>query len=280
MGKLGAGRVLALTACRTGDVRDRRVRRRRRRRLAAAAAARRAARSRSATTGLDNADPVLFQTIQAIQVFQLVYMPLLTYAHEEGEAGSEIIPGLAEEVPEATNGGKTYEFTAARGPQVQRRHRRQGQRLREHDQAPARSGSVWSSSTARSSRAPRSSRRRATSSGDISGIETNDQTGEITINARPSRTRRSCSRSPSRTRRPTPGGQVAGQEPQAAAARRRPVHPRRRWTSTALYELKRNPNWTDIPGIPKGNFDKITGQRQRQRHEDDSGRDHRRSSTS
>ena len=27
-----------------------------------------------------------------------------------------------------------------------------------------------------------------------------------------------------------------------------------------LYELTRNKNWTDIPGIPKGNFDKITGQ--------------------
>ena len=25
------------------------------------------------------------------------------------------------------------------------------------------------------------------------------------------------------------------------------------------YVLTRNKNWTDIPGIPKGNFDKITG---------------------
>ena len=28
----------------------------------------------------------------------------------EGEAGPELIPGLAEEVPEPTNGGKTYTF--------------------------------------------------------------------------------------------------------------------------------------------------------------------------
>src|ERR671922_637243 len=58
-----------------------------------------------ATVGPDNADPVLFQTLQAVQVFQPGYVPLLTYTHEEGAAGAEIIPGLAEEVPEPTNGG-------------------------------------------------------------------------------------------------------------------------------------------------------------------------------
>ena len=39
------------------------------------------------TTGLDNADPVMFQTTQAYQAFQLAYVPLLTYAHEEGDGG-------------------------------------------------------------------------------------------------------------------------------------------------------------------------------------------------
>ena len=43
-------------------------------------------------------------------MFQLAYTGLLTYAHEEGDAGAELIPGLAEEVPEPTNGGKTYKF--------------------------------------------------------------------------------------------------------------------------------------------------------------------------
>ena len=41
-----------------------------------------------------------------------------------------------------------------------------------------------------------------------------------------------------------------------------------------LYELDAEPELTDIPGIPKGNFDKITGHVTRQRHEDDAGRDH------
>src|SRR5215212_9725793 len=52
-----------------------------------------------ATVGPDNADPVLFQTVQAVQVFQLAYTPLVMYAHEEGKAGTEIVPGLATDAP-------------------------------------------------------------------------------------------------------------------------------------------------------------------------------------
>src|SRR5215217_6053848 len=52
------------------------------------------------TVGPDNADPVLFQTLQAVQVFQLGYVPLLTYAHKEKAAGADVVPGLAEDVPE------------------------------------------------------------------------------------------------------------------------------------------------------------------------------------
>src|SRR5687768_5891728 len=62
------------------------------------------------TVGPDSADPVMIQTLQAYEAFQLSYTGLLTYAHEEGDAGTELIPGLAEEVPEPTSGGKTYEF--------------------------------------------------------------------------------------------------------------------------------------------------------------------------
>ena len=63
------------------------------------------------TVGPDNHDPALFQTIQAVQALQLVYTPLTTYAHEEGKAGGELIPGLAEKLPTVTNGGKTYKYT-------------------------------------------------------------------------------------------------------------------------------------------------------------------------
>ena len=36
-------------------------------------------------------------------------------SREDGEAGSEVIPGLAEALPEVTNGGKTYKLTLRKG---------------------------------------------------------------------------------------------------------------------------------------------------------------------
>ena len=116
-----------------------------------------------ASSGLDNADPTLYQTVQANQVFQLVYTPLVTYNHEEGEGGTEIVPGLAEAVPEPTNGGKTYEFTLRKGIVLQRRHPRQGKRLREHHEAPAEAGQRLVLVLLRDRRSRPSSRRRATS---------------------------------------------------------------------------------------------------------------------
>jgi peptide/nickel transport system substrate-binding protein len=63
----------------------------------------------------DAYDPVMFQTVQANQPLQLVYKGLVTYADEEGTAGQKLIPGLAEKIPEPTNGGKTYKFQVRKG---------------------------------------------------------------------------------------------------------------------------------------------------------------------
>ena len=43
------------------------------------------------------------------------YIPLLTFAHGEGEAGSKVVPGLAESLPKITDGGKTYTLNLAKG---------------------------------------------------------------------------------------------------------------------------------------------------------------------
>ena len=45
----------------------------------------------------------------------LVYTPLLTYAHEEGEAGAELIPGLAEDLPEVSEDGKSTRSSSVTG---------------------------------------------------------------------------------------------------------------------------------------------------------------------
>jgi len=56
----------------------------------------------------DYLDPALSYTLEGWTAMYATYIPLLTYAHAEGDAGSEVIPGLAKALPEVTNGGKTY----------------------------------------------------------------------------------------------------------------------------------------------------------------------------
>jgi peptide/nickel transport system substrate-binding protein len=69
----------------------------------------------SQTSQPDFLDPALSYTLNGWEPMWLVYTPLLTYRHEEGEAGSELIPGLAEAMPKVSDGGKTYELTLRDG---------------------------------------------------------------------------------------------------------------------------------------------------------------------
>jgi peptide/nickel transport system substrate-binding protein len=56
----------------------------------------------------DYLDPQLSYTAQGWTAMYDTYIPLLTYRHADGKAGSEVIPGLAEELPRITDGGRTY----------------------------------------------------------------------------------------------------------------------------------------------------------------------------
>lgn len=62
----------------------------------------------SQTSQPDYLDPALSYTVNGWEPMWIVYTPLITYRHEEGEAGSEMIPGLAEDMPEVSEDGKTY----------------------------------------------------------------------------------------------------------------------------------------------------------------------------
>ena len=135
---------------------------------------------RVGTTGPDSFDPVLAQSIQAYQPLQLVYTPLLTY--KDGAAdGSELIPGLAEAMPQVTDGGKTYRLRLRRGL-----HYTDGSPVRasdfEHSVKRALAlGSPWSSFYSGIVGADAFSERGGKEGGDIGGIEASDRTGEITI---------------------------------------------------------------------------------------------------
>ena len=208
-----------------------------------------------ATTGLDNADPVLFQTVQAVQVFQLVYTPLITYAHEEGKEGTKIIPGLAEEVPEATDGGKTYKFKLRSGLEYSDGTPVKASDFENTIKRLLKLGSVWSGFYTGIVGAS-DFQEKGDFKADIPGIETDDTTGEITV----------------KLSEPDTKVLFALAEPYAApmpAAKARDKSLKQAPPGVGPYTLdivdfnrkyvlKKNPKF-DLPGIPKGNFDTITG---------------------
>ena len=58
----------------------------------------------------DYVDPQLSYTVEGWEVLWNVYTPLLTYKHERGEAGTQVVPGLAEDMPDISPDGKTYKL--------------------------------------------------------------------------------------------------------------------------------------------------------------------------
>jgi peptide/nickel transport system substrate-binding protein len=126
----------------------------------------------------DYLDPQLSYTAEGWTAMYNTYIPLLTYAHADGVAGSEVIPGLAEALPKISNGGKTYTLQLRDG-------------LKYSDGTPVKA-SDFKSSIERmflvdSGGSPfysdivGAAEFQKTKSGGISGIKPNDKTGEIVI---------------------------------------------------------------------------------------------------
>ena len=60
-------------------------------------------------------DPQVNYTLQYWQLYRGVYDGLLAFKAADGEEGFEVVPDLAEEIPEPTNGGKTWTFKIRKG---------------------------------------------------------------------------------------------------------------------------------------------------------------------
>ena len=56
----------------------------------------------------ESLDPGLNFSLEGATALQNVYLPLLTYAHANGAAGTKLIPGLAKALPRIDQGGKRY----------------------------------------------------------------------------------------------------------------------------------------------------------------------------
>jgi peptide/nickel transport system substrate-binding protein len=61
-------------------------------------------------TAPDFLDPGQGYTTQSAEATWISYLGLLTYKHASGQKGTEIIPGLAEGLPEVSKDGKTYKL--------------------------------------------------------------------------------------------------------------------------------------------------------------------------
>jgi peptide/nickel transport system substrate-binding protein len=66
-------------------------------------------------TAPDSLDPQSGYTTQAAEADWLAYTGLLTYAHANGEAGTQLIPGLATALPQISSDGLTYTVTLRPG---------------------------------------------------------------------------------------------------------------------------------------------------------------------
>jgi peptide/nickel transport system substrate-binding protein len=212
----------------------------------------------SETSQPDFMDPALTYTVNGIEPLWLVYTPLLTYPRTgDAEKDSLVIPGLAEDMPKISNGGKTYELTLRKG-------------LKYSDGSPVKAsdfehsvGRVLNLESGGSAfylgiTGAQDYIDAGKCNGDIKGIETDDKTGKITINL------------------DAPDGSftnvlamwfvglVPGDTPCKNLTENPPpgVGPYKVTESVPnrQFVMEKNANFPDLgPDIPPGNVDKITG---------------------
>ena len=126
----------------------------------------------------DYLDPALTHSSEGFTAVYDTYIPLLTYAHRSGEAGSQVVPGLARAMPKISDGGKTYTLFLRRGLEYS-----DGTPVRASDFPYAlerayrlnSSGSVFYDDIVGAEKFSRVKK------GGIPGIEADDRTGEIVI---------------------------------------------------------------------------------------------------
>ena len=126
----------------------------------------------------DYLDPQVSYTFEGFETLWPTYIPLLTWAHEEGQAGTEVIPGLAEDLPEISEDGKTYALTMRDGMKYS-----DGSPIVASDFkfAVERCFDTNSGGSSFYTKIVGAEDYQKGKADEISGITTNDDTGEITI---------------------------------------------------------------------------------------------------
>jgi peptide/nickel transport system substrate-binding protein len=205
----------------------------------------------------DYLDPSLSYTLEGWTAMWDTYVPLLTYVHANGAAGTKLMPGLARALPKITDGGRTYTLFLRPG-------------LRYSDGTPVRAsdfGATIERMLAMDSPATPfftdivgADKFSQTKKGGIAGIESDDKTGRIVIHLVLPRSTFSnelamlfAAPLPADTKHEDLSGHPPpGTGPYEIVA----STPGRSW------EYRRNPEWAKtngrlMPRIPAGHFDAI-----------------------
>ncbi|MGN6558716.1 MAG: ABC transporter substrate-binding protein [Solirubrobacterales bacterium] len=126
----------------------------------------------------DYLDPALSHSEEGWTAIYDTYVPLLTYRHADGKAGSEVIPGLARSLPQVSDGGKTYALRLRGGLRYSN-----GDPVKASDftRAVERVFLLNSSGSPFYADIVGAENFAKTKHGGIRGIVTDDRTGEITI---------------------------------------------------------------------------------------------------
>ncbi|HEX4838596.1 MAG TPA: ABC transporter substrate-binding protein, partial [Solirubrobacteraceae bacterium] len=130
-------------------------------------------------TAPDSLDPGLGATTQSYEATWIAYTGLVTYAHASGEAGTKLIPGLAESLPTVSADGKTYAFMLRKGL-----HYSSGAPVKASDFAHTIERAIklgWGNKSMLTENIAGGEAFDKGKASSISGIETDDATGKITI---------------------------------------------------------------------------------------------------
>lgn len=203
----------------------------------------------------DYLDPALSYTVGGWQALATTNLPLLTYKRVEGSEGAELIPALAEAMPEVSDDGETYTLTLREGLEYS-----DGSPVKPSDfehtikrvLALQSGGASFYQSIDGADEYLEAGKDR----GDISGITADDATREITIKLK-------------EPRGDFPfilamdfAGLVPGDTPFENMTSNPPegVGPFKITdvTGTRGFVLEKNETYPEIPGVPAAHLDKIT----------------------
>jgi len=205
----------------------------------------------------ESLDPGLSFSLEGATALQNVYIPLLTYAHGNGTAGTKLIPGLVKDLPQIDQGGRRYTLFLRPGMQYSDGTPVKASDFRFAVERLFRINSVGSTFFTGIVGAEEFAK---TKKGGIPGIETDDRSGRIVIHlTQPSGTfsyvlglTYAALLPPDTPNEDQPAAPPPATGPYVITS----VHPGRSW------EYARNPAWAAanaeaMPDLPGGHVDKI-----------------------